>query len=120
MVGDSRKLREYFEGNSIDAIATEPYLGPPLKKKPSLQEIDKIFEEIGNLYEKSLREMYRVLKPGKKIAIVSPCIRTTKSKCVKFDFKSISSKIGFRIIKSFIDAEARHKTVREIFVIQKP
>jgi tRNA G10 N-methylase Trm11 len=120
MVGDSRKLSEYFEENSIDAIATEPYLGPPLKKKPSLQEINEIFEEIKNLYEDSLREMYKVLKPNKRIAIVSPCIRTTKSKCIKFDFKSIASKIGFKTIKSFIDAEERHKTVREIFVIQKP
>ena len=120
MTGDSRNLSEYFERNSIDAIATEPYLGPPLKKKPSLNEINKIFEEIQDLYDDSLREIYKVLKPGKRIAIVSPCIRTTKSKCVNFDFRSIAAKNGFKIVNSFIDAEARHKTVREIFIIQKP
>lgn len=120
MIGDSRELSKYFGENSIDAIATEPYLGPPLKKKPSLQEVDKIFEEIKDLYEDSLKEMYKVLKPGKKIAIVSPCIRITKSKYKRFGFKNITDKIGFKIINSFIDAEMRHKTVREIFVIQKP
>lgn len=118
--GDAKKLNEYFKENSIDAIATEPYLGPPLKKKPSMQEVNKMFEEIKNIYEESLKEMYKILKTKKRISIVSPCIRITKSKCVKFDFTSIAKKIGFKIINSFIDAERRHKTFREIFVIEKP
>lgn len=118
--GDARSLSEYFQRNSIDAIATEPYLGPPLKSKPTESEAYKIFENIENLYEESLREMYIVLKPKKRIAIVSPCIKTTKSKFVKFDFQSIVRKIGFRMVDSFIDAEERHKTFREIFVIEKP
>jgi len=118
-VGDARKLSEYFKENSIDAVATEPYLGPPLKKRPSEEEIKKIFDGIRNLYEDSLGEMYKILKYGKSIAVVSPCIRTTKSKYVKFDFSSIARKAGFKIINSFIDAEERHRTFREIFVIEK-
>lgn len=120
MSGDARRLSEYFERNSIDAIATEPYLGPPLKKKPSEEEANRIFEGIENLYEESLKEMYKVLKSGKKMSIISPCIRTTKSKYVSFDFRGVARKANFKIIKSFIDAEPRHRTVREIFVIQKP
>ena len=119
-VGDTRKLSEYFEENSIDGIATEPYLGPPLKKKPSLNEIEEIFKEIRTLYEESLNEMYKILKNKKRIAIVSPCIRTTKTKYVKLDFANIAKKAGFKIINSFFDAERRHKTFREIFVIEKP
>jgi len=120
IVGDARKLSEYFGENSIDAIATEPSLGPPLKKRPTIQEANKIFKEIKTLYTGSLKEMYKILKSKKRIAIVSPCIRITKSKYVKFDFASIVNKIGFKIISSFTDAERRHKTFREIFIIEKP
>jgi len=118
--GDARRLSEYFQRNSIDAIATEPYLGPPLKNKPKESEAYKIFEDIEDLYEESLREMYIVLKPKKRIAIVSPCIRISKTRDVKFDFHSIVRKVGFKIVDSFIDAEARHRTFREIFVLEKP
>jgi tRNA G10 N-methylase Trm11 len=118
--GDARRLSEYFQRNSIDAIATEPYLGPPLKNKPKESEAYKIFEDIENLYEESLREMYIVLKPKKRIAIVSPCIRISKTRDVKFDFQSIVRKVGFKMVNSFIDAEERHRTFREIFVLEKP
>ena len=118
-IGDAKRLSEYFKEGSIDSIATEPYLGPPLKKKPSIEEVGKIFEEIKPLYEDSLEEMYKILKPKKRIAIVSPCMKITKTKYVKFDFQSIATKIGFKIINSFIDVERRHKTFREIFVIEK-
>jgi tRNA G10 N-methylase Trm11 len=118
--GDARKLSEYFGEESFDAIATEPYLGPPLKKKPSVEDAKKILDDIRELYEKSLEEMYKILKRGKRIAITSPRIRVTKSKSIGLGFDSIASGIGFKIISSFVDAESRHKTLREIFIIEKP
>lgn len=120
IVGDARKLNEHFENNSIDAIATEPYLGPPLKSKPSENEAFRIFEGLEDIYEKSLRSMYFVLKTKRRIAMVSPCIRIKKNKSVSFNLKGIATKVGLRVINSFIDAEERHRTFREIFILEKP
>lgn len=117
--GDATRIGEYFDGNSIDAIATEPYLGPPLKGNQSQEDVKAIFEEIRPLYEKTLKEMYKVLKKGKRAAIVSPCIRTRGNRTVKFDFKELAERAGFKIINSVTDAEKRHRTIREIFVIEK-
>jgi tRNA G10 N-methylase Trm11 len=119
MAGDAMKLSKYFKKDSIDAIATEPYLGPPLKGNQNQNNVKKLFDEIRPLYEKSLKEMHKVLKSGKRIAIVSPCIRTREDKVIKFDFEKIAVDAGFKIIDSVIDAEKRHRTLREIFVIEK-
>ena len=117
--GDATRLSEYFEEDSIDAIATEPYLGPPLKGNQSHEDVEKIFEEIRPLYEKALKEFYKVLKGGKRASIVSPCIRMRENKVIRFNFKEIAEASGFKIINSIIDAEKRHRTQREIFVIEK-
>jgi tRNA G10 N-methylase Trm11 len=118
--GDAKLLSQYFKEDSIDCVATEPYLGPPLREKPSVEEAGKILNEIKGLYEKTLSEMYKVLKRGKKVAMISPRIRITESKSAGLEFTSIAESLGFRVIKSFIDAESRHRTMREIFVIEKP
>jgi tRNA G10 N-methylase Trm11 len=120
MKGDTKRLSEYFKEDSVDCIATEPYLGPPLRNKPTIEEAKKILEEIRVLYEKALAEMYKVIKHGKKIAVISPRIRITESKSADLEFASIAEGIGFKIVSSFIDAESRHRTIREIFVIEKP
>lgn len=117
--GDATKLSKYFKNDSIDAIVTEPYLGPPLKGNQSQNKVKELFDELKPLYEKSLKEMYKVLKNGKRIAIVSPCIRTRKDDVIKFNFEKLAKDARFNIINSVTDSEKRHRTIREIFVIEK-
>lgn len=117
--GDARKLSEILGEETIDAIATEPFLGDPIRNRPSEDEARKMLEEISILYNSVLSEMFKVLKHGKRIAMVSPRIRFTKTKDVGLDFKQIAERAGFKVINSFVDAESRHRTLREIFVLEK-
>lgn len=129
MVGDSRNLEKYFPENSIDAIITEPYLGPPLKEKPSSAEGKKILDEIAPLYEKSIASMIKVLKPGKRMVIVAPVFKTEEG-IVRLNMEEICRKnnaVLVDVLKKhsiphgfpFLDFEDRHKTIREINVAEK-
>lgn len=127
--GDVRNLEKYFPESSIDAIVTEPYLGPPLKEKPSAEEAGKILDEIAPLYEKSLESMINVLKPGKRIVIVAPVFKTEEG-IVRLNMEEICGRNNSVIIDvlkkygiphkfPFLDFEDRHKTIREINVVEK-
>ena len=117
--GDATKLSKYFKKDSVDAVATEPYLGPPLKGNQSQKDVEKLFKDIRPLYKNTLKEMHKILKKGKRAAIVSPCIRMRGDKVANFDFRYLAEGAGFRIINSVTDSEKRHRTIREIFVIEK-
>ena len=60
----SKKLKPNF----IDAIITEPYLGPQRGKV----DIDKTKKELEPLYTKTLNEFAKILKPKGRIIIIFP------------------------------------------------
>jgi len=61
--------------NSINAIITEPFLGPPLRGGESREKIQKILAELSELYLKSFTEFKKILKPDGKIVIVFPAFK---------------------------------------------
>ena len=62
------QISKFIKPNSIDAIVTEPYLGPQRGK----MDIAKIKKELEALYSKSLSEFKKILKPGGRIVMVWP------------------------------------------------
>lgn len=68
---DARKLLSCFKNNSVDAIITEPTLGPPLsKERPhiSRSEIDSLC----SLYVASFKAFRDVLKEKGRVVVVFP------------------------------------------------
>lgn len=55
---------------SVDAIVTEPYLGP----QQGFADIDKSKRELDELYSKALREFRKILKPGGRIVMIWPIL----------------------------------------------
>ena len=45
-LSDAKELKKIFAADSIDAVITEPYLGPPLKPSVSVVEILAIIQEL--------------------------------------------------------------------------
>jgi tRNA G10 N-methylase Trm11 len=128
-VGDSRKLSNCFRKSSIDVVVTEPHLGPPLRKKPNLKKAKKIIQNLNSLYEKSIREMIKILKPRGRIVIISPSFKI-ENKIIGLDLNKIVKKYGGRVIDPLekydvkhdfplLDYEERHKTLRKINIIKK-
>ncbi len=69
---DARKVSEHLEKHSIDAIITEPYLGPPRTGKETRSEVQKRLHELTNLYLAALQDWKHVVKPGGPIIVALP------------------------------------------------
>jgi len=103
-----------LESNTVDAVVTEPYLGPPLRSAPTARQAEEIIKEIQPLYAKALEEIGRVLKPGKRAVIVFPFFEVRGEK--------IRLKVETRLMKikeHFEDFEEHHKTLRQIVIFEK-
>lgn len=110
-------------------IVTEPYLGPSLKERPNSRKAKKILKDIRVLYEKSIENMIRLLRPGGRMVIVAPCFKTERG-ILRLNMEEISRKFGATVLDPlekyhvphrfpFLDYEERHKTLREINIIEK-
>ena len=69
---DVRTLPAQIKQNSVDAVITEPYLGPPLFKKPNAITSEKILSEVSSLYLCAFTRFSNILKTNGKIVIIFP------------------------------------------------
>jgi len=69
---DARNLPGQIAAASVDAIVTEPFLGPPRRGKETRGELQKTLSELANLYRDALAGWRRLLKDGGCVVIVLP------------------------------------------------
>jgi len=91
---DVKDLVVRIKPNSIDAIITEPYLGPALKGKESQAQIEKTIKELEALYLTAFEQFTKVLVKGGKVVMVFPIynLRNIQS---KINILSQIEKLGF-------------------------
>jgi tRNA G10 N-methylase Trm11 len=65
---DARQASRHIRPGSVDAIVTEPYLGP----QRGAFDMGRVKKELESLYSQSLEDFVRLLKPGGKICMVWP------------------------------------------------
>lgn len=122
------ELSKFIKPNSVDAIITEPYLGPQRGKV----DFKKITVELENLYSKSLAEFKKILKSNGRVVMIFPVFQ--KSRASQILFPNLN---GFKIINpiqknvqnnKFINLTNRNTIVygregqkvwREIVVLEK-
>ena len=114
--GDAREIN--LADNSVDAVATEPYLGQTLKQRPKQDFANHIINELRPIYTGALKEIHRVLRTGKFCAIISPLITTGRGQ-VRVDVKKIAQGIGFEIKAPLVEGEQHQIVKREIYVLKK-
>ncbi|MHA1341055.1 MAG: TRM11 family SAM-dependent methyltransferase [Promethearchaeota archaeon] len=78
--GNAKQLLRKFKSNSVNAIVTEPELGPFLKKMPNNKEARKIISKLISIYSPFFKGASEILKNYGRIVIVLPKIRTSKQK----------------------------------------
>lgn len=79
---------------AVDSVATEPYLGPFLKKQPSKDEAFFIVDELESLYSEVLNDLRRVVRG--KVAIIIPRFRTRANQIISLPFEKIAKDAGFK------------------------
>lgn len=75
-VSDIKNLDQKIDPNTIDAIVTEPFLGPTIRTKPKKEKIMAIIKDLESLYLSSFKIFKKILKPGGRVVIVFPLFRT--------------------------------------------
>jgi tRNA G10 N-methylase Trm11 len=68
---DVAMLAKHLNPESIDAIVTEPYLGPQRGK----YNVSQVVSELSELYSNALAEFASILKPESKVVMVWPIYR---------------------------------------------
>ncbi len=69
---DIRDLSRKLSAHSMDAIVTEPYLGPPLTGQETGEHIRKNISELTDLYLAAFQEFKRILKPAGVVVFLIP------------------------------------------------
>lgn len=69
---DAREVSAKVGPASIDAIVSEPYLGPPRTGREKRGEIQKTLSDLSNLYFDCLSDWRKILKPGAPVVLALP------------------------------------------------
>lgn len=138
--GDIQRLAKKIGSEEIDCVVTEPDLGPALRQIPTNPYAQKIINKLDILYNFFLQEAYKVLKKKGRCVFITPYFRTRSGNTITMDINEKAKTIGFtrvfpfnkeffektRIkkdeiwkISSLVDVSKRHKTGREIHILQK-
>lgn len=67
-VKKAEQLSKFIKPESVNAIVTEPYLGPQRGKI----EFQAVVRELEELYTIAIQEFYKILKPGGRVVMVWP------------------------------------------------
>lgn len=118
------KLSARLAAGSVDAIATEPYLGKPLRGRETKQELINQTKELKNLYLQAFRQFYKILKPNGKAVFIIPCFKFA-DEWIRIDCKNEIEKIGFKALPffenqlHFVYSRPNQRVAREIWRFMK-
>ena len=111
---DVKDIDREFEHEKFDAVISEAYLGPPLRKSVRDMEAGQIIADLSGFYDRALNKLSHVLRKGGRIVIVLPLIVTKRSK-----FKVTVQPKGLNFMKSIEDVSPKHITGRDIYIFEK-
>ncbi|USS39820.1 TRM11 family methyltransferase [Thermococcus aggregans] len=115
-VCDARKLKRCFR-IKFDAIVTEPYMGKPLKYRPTRGEAIQLANELDCFYYQVFDSFRNVLKRNGRVVFVFPAYKLSDGRIYRKDRKWLE-KLGFEVLAKYTDFEERHKVVRDIHVLR--
>ena len=103
----------------VDAIVTEPYLGPALRGKEKIHEIKRIIEELSELYETAFSEFRKILNYNGRVVIIFPAFRVG-SETLELPILEKIKKLGFTQVnkEKLIYSRPGQAVWRQIYVYQ--
>ena len=119
---DARKLTSFFKPDSIDAIITEPYLGPTYRKSPKQSECEDLIQNTLNpLYKKVFEQISVVLRKNGRVALTTPIFLLKNKEEFAFQIKEILEKEKFKRInllpkKIFVNYRPKNVNTKHISI----
>ena len=89
ITGDAMNLRRSLGDKTVDAMVSEPILMPRLSSPPSLEKARRLIKHASMIYSEALHEMSGVLRPGGRMVLVTPSLRTIEGKDVALSFEDL-------------------------------
>ncbi|MGE5188414.1 MAG: TRM11 family SAM-dependent methyltransferase [Betaproteobacteria bacterium] len=137
--GEVDRLAEKVGVESVDCIVSEPDLGPALREVPTGPYAKKIIENLELLFSDYIEEAAKTLKPGGRLVLVTPYIKTRSNEAVTMPIEDKLEGTGLKRIYSFnfemfarnldvgrmvhaaslVEMDEHHKIGREIHILQK-
>ncbi|MFA6255321.1 MAG: DNA methyltransferase [Patescibacteria group bacterium] len=115
---DVKQISKYVQ--QVDAVVTEPYLGPPLRGSEDRKQISEIVEELSKLYDAAFGEFRKILNPGSKVVIIFPAFRLGKE-VLELPVLPEIKKLGFTQLNKdkLVYSREGQKVWRQIYVFQR-
>lgn len=105
-----------------DAIVSETYMGPPLKKEPSEKGLKKTVDILISIYDAAFREFGKILNKNGRIVLAIPAFRI-RNKNIYIPIEKILEKYGFKIIdlcEGIAGLSKEQKSPRNTFIYSRP
>jgi len=121
---DVHNISKAIAPNSVDAIITEPYLGPPLHGNEREDTIQKNITELSELYSAAFSELYKVAKKSAIMVIIIPFVNIREQKYyIKFEPRGWQEEkiiLTGKEISPLVWSRPDQKVIREIRIYKKP
>lgn len=120
---DISSLNQWLSPASIDAVVTEPFLGPT-RLPHERRALERAFSEVKELYQTAFANFQRVLKPGGRVVVIFPCWRLKQG---MFRLSPAFVPKAFQLVtypewigcQPFVYQREHQNVIREIFVFEK-
>lgn len=97
-------LNQVYKNGTLDAIVTEPYLGPPLKGAEDDARLRQIYSELEKLYKSALIVFSYLIKTQGSLVMVWPVLKG-KTRTYQLNLQDFAKSLGFRPI-NYLPKEA--------------
>ena len=99
--GDVNRLVEKIGQETMDCIVCEPDLGPALRQVPTGPYAEKIIQKLEPLYFGFVEQAFGALKPGGRLVLVTPYIKTRSGQAVMMPISKKLESLGFKNVYPF-------------------